>query len=754
MLTISLDEYGAFEQIGNANGPVFIAGIIYDDKGNKGETDKERNRIKAYYRNAVEEAKSENTSVYSEDFSYPQALHSNGDKDRDHYVVSAVKEKIRNSLPEFLQDGTYNTKKVLENSSRKGKYHLFVMVKSRYGIEQLMGDKINILARDDFASNLYYHMSSKLITRLLFHNPVISEINDVALNLATRASQSYSRKSDLRNYEKQDYIVQRGINNRYFVQITNADSYRALIAEEMIRANKTDMKISDFKVRPIKYEPDKENMEFLYLADSICSVIGYTFNKQTDISIETISKKIDQMNGLSDNLVFGYDRIDVLFSEAWKKIEEEDYYSALSLLFEMGQDEGAFARYYCEHWKTAAEERIRNGNSNNNNISAFSIAIQKLKSTLSTNTLNQDKCLYILKILEFIGKRLEEKHHVYIMSQTMYDLYDTGVSAYTHIGDSKTAEQYYKCCKQYEKMVDLSRILTTKNRMVVFHCDYLDFNKALSISDENVMYQELLYELRKEVDPENDAAVYSIEYGKAVSQRAQVYAFLRDQRAEEDFNTALEKMPVGSADYKITQSYLLHYYLDNRIKDKYLKQAASYFGNSYNISDQLKYIIAEGTKENPLINAKYALYVYVRGLYTFQSEKIDDQIWKQLNDFEKDFGEARGGSSWRLSGHPTELIYKYMNLIHIRRFRRANNRYEKNMLGMPENSGAIVEAIKKFSEIECAGAKGNNKKRNELSIRLCQYLKMNFDVFYEKIFPESGEECYIELDRLFTFMYR
>ena len=46
MITISLDEFGEFENIDDSRYvPTLIAGVIYDDQGIEGETGRERKRI-------------------------------------------------------------------------------------------------------------------------------------------------------------------------------------------------------------------------------------------------------------------------------------------------------------------------------------------------------------------------------------------------------------------------------------------------------------------------------------------------------------------------------------------------------------------------------------------------------------------------------------------------------------------------------------------------------------------------------------
>ena len=58
-----------------------------------------------------------------------------------------------------------------------------------------------------------------------------------------------------------------------------------------------------------------------------------------------------------------------------------------------------------------------------------------------------------------------------------------------------------------------------------------------------------------------DERYESLNHAIALSQRAQIYAFMEDSRAEDDFLMALETMDPETPDRLITESYLLHYYI-------------------------------------------------------------------------------------------------------------------------------------------------------------------------------------------------
>ena len=89
MLTIALDEQGDFEGLyeKKATGkPIFIGGIIFDDKENKQEFNLEKQRIHYYLKSVCESTGSE----------YPADLHVNNS--RNGAKVKLVKTKIAETL--------------------------------------------------------------------------------------------------------------------------------------------------------------------------------------------------------------------------------------------------------------------------------------------------------------------------------------------------------------------------------------------------------------------------------------------------------------------------------------------------------------------------------------------------------------------------------------------------------------------------------------------------------------------------------
>ena len=69
----------------------------------------------------------------------------------------------------------------------------------------------------------------------------------------------------------------------------------------------------------------------------------------------------------------------------------------------------------------------------------------------------------------------------------LYELYDTGISAYSHIGDSLRAKECFEKCVQYAGRTELERYLKTRNRRVVYLMDNFDNAEALDNAQDHVL---------------------------------------------------------------------------------------------------------------------------------------------------------------------------------------------------------------------------------------------------------------------------
>ncbi|MCM1237150.1 MAG: hypothetical protein NC489_44335 [Ruminococcus flavefaciens] len=684
MITIALDEQGDFENLeGNlTNAPVFIGGVVYDDCGEDTDYDNEKKRLQKYLQNVC----------LSVGCRYPQDLHYSSDGNNG-WNVAKVKAKFTDTIKEFLELGTWEGEDIIPDR-RSGKYYIFASLRGDNGKRNLLSADVSEVVRDDFASNLYVHMAEDVVDRLIFHNPVIRDIRKVRLELATRRVllSGEDRTTRMKQYELLGFkAVQREGENTAGVTeylLTNPDNYRTAIEREMLRCEQEKILVDRIGVKSIYYKNQKSGMDFLYLADAICSYLGFKIqgNKAGDW-LEEFDKRSRAVNSRVENLIWGYDAVDDYFSKAWRCLEEHDYYKALSTAFEGGRYKGGMTQFYEKKWFRYIGTYV----DDQKDISGFSMAVKKYHESIFNNNLNQEKLVYVFKHLEKMsenicfGNNKEEAE--------LYDLYDSGVSAFIHNSNLPEAEACFEKTKQYAQYVATESYLRTRNKMVVFLCDNIKFEEALKLANENVLYHELLTDMKHLIFGE----AFSGALGHAItlSQRAQVYAFLDDERAESDFNEALKIMEEGTPDRYITQSYLLHYYICKGMREEYEVLAEEFFGNKKSLIEQFNYIAKEGSKEkNARFSMKYALYVYVKALYIFYLDEIPNKLINKLKSVEKSLCDVSKRAEKQINGHPWEIIYKYLALIMIsKNFGEEADEYKKKIMSLFGGSAGLIKEI-------------------------------------------------------------
>lgn len=171
--------------------------------------------------------------------------------------------------------------------------------------------------------------------------------------------------------------------------------------------------------------------------------------------------------------------------------------------------------------------------------------------------------------------------------------------------------------------------------------------------------------------------------------------------------------------------------------------------------DQLKYIMDEGSKNDPLINMKYALYIYVRALYVFRLFELTEKVWSELQNIEVKFGKKIHKKEWALTGHPSEIIFKYMRLIALSRDEKDLELKYAKKCRLSYLSWGYRDVVCKFGEIEVMNKMGNIERRDILSLELCGLnIAENYCAFADLVVSEDGEARFKWLEEKITFMYR
>ena len=134
---------------------------------------------------------------------------------------------------------------------------------------------------------------------------------------------------------------------------------------------------------------------------------------------------------------------------------------------------------------------------------------------------------------------------------------------------------------------------------------------------------------------------------------------------------------------------------------------------------------------------------------------MSEKVWLKLQYIEASFGKKIHIKEWKLTGHPSEIIFKYMRLIAIsRNEEELEKEYAKKMANCLIYRGATEDVVRKFGEIEVMNKIGDIENRDEISLELCYELADNYPVFADIVIIEDGEARFQWLNEKITFMYR
>ncbi|MDD6597610.1 hypothetical protein [Anaerovibrio sp.] len=745
MIFITFDESGNFETTGNE--PKFISGFIFDDCGEEQEIDKERKRVKYFYNKVLKDVEKK-TGIRC---SYPEDFHSNGDKCRDQNVIRQVKLCLGEHISEFISDATYDGNQ-LSNAARKGKYHLFCILKSAEGKKRLLSSSVSNFIADNYGANLYFHMVSMMVDRLIFHNPLFCDKSiPMHLDFPERSVEDNSG-----NLKKIGYHQPYNLNNdKMLYKITNSDVFRTIIAKEMNDSDKLDVAIDEFYVHPIKYTDKYYNMEFLYLADSICSELSFALRGKYAASwVSNITNKMNEINRNQSNIFWGYDDIDDYFDMAWKCMERKNAFECLQYVYAASKLDGQFANYYNEKWFPLIEEFIIK---KANQESVYS-SVNALYALLTMNNLDQDKLFFLLTHFEKILERIcTDKWDERVKSEVFYKLYDAGITAFCHKGMAVQACEYYEKSKKHAFYAGVDSFLHVTNKLVECLLDGFDWEKAFSLIEEAVESQEQVSAItRRLLNQDNDFGFLS--EAKMISQNGKVLATMRDKRAESVFKKALSKMKRESANYKITQSYLLHYYADMNMKKSFEAEATDYFDGRDSYAERFEYIAGMRLEDKSLFSINYAFYVLLRGMYMFGEKDVDAKLWNKIKKMDELIKTIYKGER---SGHPWEIVYKYIVFMALDRSDgQTAQKYEGyiekcvgfNTMGSAGVPNIILDLIE-FGKIEIADMRGSMKARDQRALLLLEHLRNSYRCLNELPIPDGGDKQYCLLKKYFSFMY-
>jgi len=792
MYTIAYDETSNFEVLRtgvHTEEPAMIAGVLFKDtsstvyKKNNKVTEPERERVIRYYEEVCKKVGT----------AFPWDLHVNYDQSNNQNVKK-TKEEVTRTIGEFLKYGTYRGKELLfadeEHNivekggsplKREGTYSIIAVMHTDSPVSDAHE---NILRRDDIASNLYSNMVQEYLKKSIFLNLAIEEERPVVtFNIPSR----HLKKSDVEgqeNYNHAGYGTHKitktdGKETHLFVVI-DSGYIRALI-NELDNFRKIELK--DLNVKSINYNPNQAlKQAYLYLSDSVCTVLSFKNSKPYD---KDIRKRMNSINHPQNNMFFYYEGLDDHYDKAVEAMLNGDIFTALSELYDgryLSSPE--VKEYYRKKWYSLIEKKILKMLDGK----ALKDAIEALDRYRYSDNLVQKKLLYIHSFLEKAGEKVD------LEDRYKFKLADIGISAYTHIGDPLMAEHYYKKCGEYEDAVDHDEAERIRIRYITTLNDFLMFeiarDYALDLLGINIKRQpeepekkrnfvkraveKLLTGAGKKAKQSSETEqllrqmpekVTRPNMYKALSSLGQTYAFLNDPLAEYCFLKSIQDIKYAP-DSSITQSFLLHRYIECGDEENYSKCASDYFAGRQSLNDQLTYLIEEGSKsreESPRFSLGYAMFVFIKAYYKFYKDIPENrELTKKLVYIEETIGSIVSNGKNLMKDHPWEIIYKYSAMLardiddeNASHAVSKNKKSAKTAVG--SHPGNIIRRVLDFGDIELLSQELHSDSKLQKYHRSINALWS--DLYKDGLFlqrnPEDTtvEEKLVDLKHLFTYMY-
>lgn len=738
MISILLDECGHFELGKNA----FIAGAVYIGK----DYEQEKQRLQTYLKEQCMQAGG----------FYPSSLHRKNNNDNEN-IVMKVKRNVSSSLKEYL--------------CNSGNYHIFAMLKSKNGRCDLC-EKSNLL-NDELVSNRYEHMACNVINNLIFDNVVLDD-NTVNLDIATRITViPLEEKERIKTFEKLGY--KKNENNigkiTYYKKpsvafyATDEKTYRTSLSSLMMYRNKRKVKFENINIKSIDYEEDAKSMEFLYLADFICDSLnnsqeivkyrkGINEDNLNREKVQSVYNWAKDVTGGNEPLIWVYDNIDGIYNSVMNYYNNEQIFEALGEIFEGIFGDSEFKEFYSEVWFKKIISKISNycveiGYKGNE---LLGIAINKLDYYVHSAELKQEKGVFIFEHLLRFVKTLDGSKYE-LTNSDKYKLLDIGIDVYNHKGDIKKTEELFQGCKELKESVDIETYLNTLNKRAVIYADKFQFREAANICSDNIECYKILKEAKKEIsklnDLEGERSYNLTNLGISLSSYGQYCSFVHDMNAKEYFEEALKEFEDDSYNYNVTLSYFLHFAIEIENKDLYEKCSLKYLGGNENLISQFEFII---NNKNSDINKNFQLYVYIKALNVFYSEKINDDLLYKLNNtkFEED------SYGFYVNGHPWELIYKNIGIILYK------NNYSKNAdlfmekacttINTPDTTIVAINYLTSMTKYYLKNDNKNLEKAVNEFKTWCKNESLN-DYFSDCFKEKEIFSMYKKINSKFTYMY-
>ncbi len=425
------------------------------------------------------------------------------------------------------------------------------------------------------------------------------------------------------------------VNNTRFTPATDIYSVGAIAARMLIG--------KDINIDYLDYA------DMLSEADNSCDaktygnrIVKHMYRDVIEVALSTkASYRYDSANQMFESL----SRV----KQCFDCVEKGDYYGVLKTCYAMSMSKRELL-------------------SLDMNSFAFSRVVNELKDNTYSFNVHSAMGTYMFDaLMDMWAKNSENADKANMYTSTSYnDLISCGIAYNNHMGRFDRAISLYEKLDYDSLLVD--DYIKISNRIVVSYVDRFEFKKARNICGNIISFLEN----RKNVDAgiavdmglNPITATRSTDLARAYSGMGYYATICGDDNGLEYFEKALAEFGDDSGNVGITLSHMLQWYIyknDNSDKYKeclgkylYANPLEAYLNNYY---DGEHNELSQGIFIR--VNDMFKFLIYLKDLYAFHMEQVDDQLINQLMLIVEKHSALDKGSLV----HPLELIYKYIGLI-------------------------------------------------------------------------------------------
>ena len=498
-----------------------------------------------------------------------------------------------------------------------------------------------------------------------------------------------------------------------------------------------------------------------------------------------INLRMQMLIGNGVHRIYCYDDIDYYYYQAASSINKKEYFNFYSNMYDcvvgFSSKNTQPDRIIREYYENVLFKELEDKALSLINKKRIQEAVESLIDYRFSDNRSTGKLLFIFKKINGLYNEFANANNS-IGNLSLFRLYDVGMSAYTHVGDTENALDYYHKCMDIKNGIPRDERQYAKNRLITIYNDLMNYEKAEEVACEileikkasslpQAVHNRISHTMDQPVKTNIRCDITEPVIYKTASSLGQTYAFMNNNRAEVFFKEVIDSKE-DDPDRNITISYCLHWFIESNQKDKYEKMAFQYFGCKNTLSDQLNYLITEGTKpsgEAPF-SMDYALFVFIKAFYRFYKEdprkkntmkqlvNINDTLNTTLEEKNRNLKpyEEPILLPYRTEGHPWEIIFKYAALMEKYIKGADNNNISKSDQSVSRRrKGGIVDLVVKYGELEFLIDRDPNNADIEKRIdELWSLIKNNPDV-YSGWTDQDGDLSFKrdQLKRIFSYMY-